>query len=93
MKSAYELAMERLNKENPIEQISDAQKAQLGELDSKYAANIAEKEIFLQGKMDAALESGDMETFESLKQQMGTERKVLEAERDEKKNRVREGKD
>ena len=43
MKSAYELAMERLNKDNPIAQITEEQKGKLGELDSKYAAKIAEK--------------------------------------------------
>ena len=93
MKSAYELAMERLNKENPIAQLSDEQKAKLGELDSKYAAKVAEKEIFLKGEMDKALQSGDMEVYESLKRQMATERKALETERDEKKERVRDGKE
>ena len=93
MKSAYELAMERLNKENPIAQLSDEQKAKLGELDSKYAAKIAEKEIFLNGEMDKALQSGDMEVYESLNRQIATERKALETEREEKKERVRDGKE
>ena len=93
MKSAYELAMERLNKENPIAQLSDEQKAKLGELDPKYAAKIAEKEIFLNGEMDKALQSGDMEVYESLNRQIATERKALETEREEKKERVRDGKE
>ena len=93
MKSAYELAMERLNKEDPIAQPSDEQKAKLGELDSKYAAKIAEKEIFLNGEMDKALQSGDMEVYESLNRQIATERKALETEREEKKERVRDGKE
>lgn len=93
MKSAYELAMERLNKENPITQLDDEQKAKLGELDSKYAAKIAEKEIFLKGEVDKALQAGDMEAYESLNRQIATERKALEKERDEKKERVREGKE
>ncbi len=46
MKSAYELAMERLNKAAPAQKVSDDQKKQLAELDSKYAAKIAEREIF-----------------------------------------------
>ena len=78
MKSAYELAMERLNKDNPIAQITEEQKGKLGELDSKYAAKIAEKEIFLNGEIEKALQSGDVEAFESLKSQMATERKALE---------------
>ncbi len=93
MKSAYELAMERLNKDNPTAQLTDEQKTKLGELDSKYAAKIAEKEIFLKGEMDKALQAGDIDTFESLKSQIATERKALESEREEKKERVREGKD
>ena len=93
MKSAYELAMERLNKENPIAQLTDEQKAKLGELDSKYAAKIAEKEIFLKGEIEKALQAGDMEAYESLNRQIATERKVLETEREEKKERVRDGKE
>jgi hypothetical protein len=93
MKSSYELAMERLNKDNPIAQLTEEQKAKLGELDSKYAAKIAEKEIFLKGEMDKALQEGDMDTYESLKSQMATERKSLETEREEKKERIRAGKD
>lgn len=93
MKSAYELAMERLNKDNPIAQITEEQKGKLGELDSKYAAKIAEKEIFLNGEIEKALQSGDIEALESLKSQMATERKALESEREEKKERIREGKD
>ena len=41
MKSAYELAMERLNKDNPMAQLTAEQKDQISELDSKYAAKIA----------------------------------------------------
>jgi len=93
MKSAYELAMERLNKDNPIAQITEEQKGKLGELDSKYTAKIAEKEIFLNGEIEKALQSGDIEALESLKSQMTTERKALESELEEKKERVREGKD
>lgn len=93
MKSAYELAMERLNKDNPIAQITEEQKSKLGELDSKYTAKIAEKEIFLNGEIEKALQSGDIEALESLKSQMTTERKALESELEEKKERVREGKD
>ena len=43
MKSAYELAMERLNKTAPVVKVTGAQKKQLAELDSKYAAKIAER--------------------------------------------------
>ena len=62
MKSAYELAMEHLNKDNPTPTLSDEQKAQIAEIDSKYAAKIAEKEIFIQGQIQKATEQGDIAT-------------------------------
>ena len=47
MKSAYELAMERLQQTSPSLSLTDEQKKELAELDSKYRAKIAEKELFL----------------------------------------------
>ena len=46
MKSSYELAMERLNKSAPTTKLTADQKKQLAELDSQYAAKIAQREIF-----------------------------------------------
>ena len=51
MKTAYELAMERLNQTAPTTKLTGAQKKQLAELDSKYAAKIAESEIALQDEI------------------------------------------
>jgi hypothetical protein len=89
MKTAYELAMERLNKDAPLKKLTDDQKARLAELDAKYAAKIAEREIFLQGELTKAQASGDFEAIEQLEQQLSSERRRLEAERDEKKEAVR----
>ena len=47
MKSAYELAMERLEKDSPVTALSDEQKAAIAEIDSLYQSKIAEKEVFL----------------------------------------------
>ena len=49
MKSAYELAMERLNKSAPTVKLTEKQKKEMGELDSVYASKIAQREIFLKG--------------------------------------------
>ena len=87
MKSSYELAMERLNKSTPGVKLSGAQKKELAELDSKYAAKIAEREIALNGEMTKA--AGDFEKEESLRAQLSTDRKKLQAELDEKKEQVR----
>lgn len=92
MKSAYELAMERLNKSAPAAKITDEQKKALAELDSLYASKIAEREIFLKGEIAKAQNQGDLDGFESLQRQLAADRKNLQADLEEKKNKVREGK-
>jgi len=87
MKTAYELAMERLNKAAPSAKLTGAQKKELAELDSKYAAKIAGREIALQDEIARAAQ--DLEKAEALRQQMANERKKLQAELEEKKEAVR----
>jgi hypothetical protein len=87
MKSSYELAMERLNKNAPTVKLTDAQKKQLAELDSKYAAKIAEREIALETEIAKAAD--DFEKEKSLREQLVTERKKLQAELEEKKEQLR----
>lgn len=90
MKSAYELAMERLNKTSPTVKLTDHQKKELAEIDSKYAAKIAERELLVRDELNKALEKGDYETVQQLEKQLQSDRKSLEAEKEEKKERVRE---
>lgn len=92
MKSAYELAMERLNKKSPTVKLTAGQKQQLAELDSRYAAKIAEREISLKGEIDKVAGAGDTEKVEQLQRQLMDERKKLQNELEEKKERVRQGK-
>ena len=87
MKSAYELAMERLSKTAPTVKLTAEQKQQIAELESRYAAKIAEREIALQGEIAKA--AGDVEKEESLREQLLTERKKLQTELEEKKEEVR----
>jgi hypothetical protein len=89
MKSSYELAMERLNKTAPTIKLNNAQKKQLAELDSKYAAKIAEREIALQGEITKSSAAGEFEKVEALQQQLTGERKKLQSELEEKKETVR----
>ena len=91
MKSSYELAMERLNKAAPARKLTEEQKQQLAEIDSKYAAKIAEKEIFLKGEMRKAAEKGDRELMEQMERQLVNDRKSLDAEKEEKKEKLRGG--
>jgi hypothetical protein len=90
MKSAYELAMERLNKSAPSVKLTAAQKKELAELDSRYAAKIAEREIALNSEIAKA--AGDVEKEESLREQLISERRKLQTELEEKKEQVRSGK-
>ena len=92
MKSAYELAMERLNKSTPLAKVTEAQKKEIAEIDSKYAAKIAEREIFLKGEIETAMHKDDYEAVEQLQKQLVNERKALAEEREEKKEKIRGGK-
>ena len=92
MKSAYELAMERLSKSGPTVKLSAEQKKELAELDSKYAAKVAEREIFLKGELAKATAKVDFEAMEQLERQLVSERKTLQAELEEKKEAVRQQK-
>ena len=93
MKSAYELAMERLSKADPdaAKPLSPEQKARLAEIDNVYKGRIAEREIFLKQQLDGALAEGKLEDIEQLQAQIKSERARLEEERDEEKERVRRG--
>jgi hypothetical protein len=89
MKSAYELAMERLAKTQPTVKLTDEQKKELAEMDSKYAAKIAEREIFLKGQLQKAVEKGDAEEYHQIEEQLVRDRKGLQAELEEKKDKIR----
>ena len=91
MKSAYELAMERLNKTSPAIKLTDKQKQELAEIDSKYAAKYAERELFLKEEIGKAAAKGDYEAVEQLEKQLVSERKTIESDREEKKEKVRKG--
>lgn len=89
MKSAYELAMERLNKNSPTVKLTDAQKKEIAELESKYAAKIAERELMLNEEIEKAVSRGDEEALEQLRKQLASNRSTLRQELEEKKEKVR----
>lgn len=90
MKSAYELAMERLEKSAPTIKLSASQKKEIAELDSLYAAKIAGRELTVNDEITKA--AGDFEKQDALREQMVSERRKLQAELEDKKERVRLGK-
>jgi len=89
MKTAYELAMERLNKSAPVTKLSAAQKNELAELDSKYAAKVAEREIALRDEAAKAAAAGEIDKAEQLQLQLLNERKSIQAELEAKKDQIR----
>jgi len=89
MKSAYELAMERLSKASPSVQLTDGQKKEIADLESRCMAKIAERELLLKGELVKAMEKGDAEAVEQLEKQLTSDRKSIRADFEEKKERVR----
>jgi competence protein ComEC len=91
MKSAYELAMERLQKSDPDADVklTDEQKAQLADVTRVYEGKIAEREIFLKQRLAEARTAGNAEDFESISKQLVSERARLEEEREDAKNEIR----
>jgi len=92
MKSAYELAMERLNKQSPVVKLTEQQKNAIAELESKYKAKIAEREISLKDQIVAAAVAGDAEKMEKLEEELARGRRKLQSELEEKKDQVRKAK-
>ena len=90
MKTAYELAMERLQKDSPTLKLTAEQKRQIAELESKCAAKIAERELFIRGEIVKAVDKNDFEAVEQLERQLVSDRKSLQADLEEKKAKVRE---
>lgn len=89
MKSAYELAMERLQQKTPTVVLTDEQKQQIAEIESTFKARIAEKELFLKDQISKAQNSGEMEEAESLQKQLTTEIRRLQEEAETKKEKLR----
>ncbi len=90
MKSAYELAMERLAKSDPAAQpLTAGQKTRLAEIDRVYQGKIAEREIFLQQQLDSALGARKVDEADKIRRQITGEKARLAEEREDEKERVR----
>ena len=91
MKSAYELAMERLEKASPSISLTEDQKKEIAEVDSVYRAKIAEKEVFLKDQIRKAQGAGNLEEVESLEKQLASEIRRLQEDCETKKEKLRAG--
>ena len=89
MKSAYELAMERLEKQSPTARLTEEQRAAIAEIESTYRAKIAEKELFLQAEIQKAVEARDATEAENVRVQLTREVRRLQAECEDKKAQAR----
>ncbi len=92
MKSAYELAMERLEKQSPSAQLSAAQKAEIAEIEITAKAKVAEQELFLKDKIAEAAAQGKYDEIPLIEQQLGREIRRLNEDAEAKKERVRSAK-
>lgn len=93
MKSAYELAMERLNKQNPTasKPLTDEQKRKIADLDSLYRSKIAEREIALKPGIEEARFAGDAEKAEALGGELRDAVRKLQEEMEREKEKIRAG--
>lgn len=90
MKSAYELAMERLNLTAPTIRLSEEQKRQIAEIDARFQAKIAEKEIYARSGIASAQAAGDVDGAAELERRLAADKKSLQAEMEAAKEKVRQ---
>src|SRR5471032_569262 len=91
MKSAYELAMERLEKKAPTKKQTEKKKARIAEINSLYGSKIAEKETFLQGEIVKEKMKGDLAAVAQIQDQLTRELKRIHIEWEDKKAAVHGG--
>ena len=88
MKSAYELAMERMSggDDKPL---TDEQKEKIAEIDSKFKAKIAERKIFLDKSLTDAQAQGNGDQIDLIRRQLNDEIADLEAKSESEKDKIR----
>ncbi len=85
MKTAYELAMERLG--HTLRVLSDEQKERLAEIDRRYDAKIAEARLNAEGRVRAA--AGDADRAAAVRDELVVELASLNEKREQEKERIR----
>ena len=87
MKSAYELAMSRLEKNAPSVTLTEKQKRAIAEVDSEVNAKLAEKKLLLEGELAKA----PPEEKDEIRRQLASEICRLEEKREREKEKIRTG--
>ncbi len=85
MKSAYELAMSRLEKNTPSVSLTERQKSAIAEVDSEINAKLAEKKLLLEGELAKA----DPAEKDEIRRQLASEIQRLEEKREREKEKIR----
>ncbi|MBI4557436.1 MAG: hypothetical protein HY706_07630 [Candidatus Hydrogenedentes bacterium] len=89
MKSAFEIAMERLEKESgPTKKLTEAQKAAIAEIERRYDAKIAEQKLAFEPRL-AGIAPG--EEHEKVQSELTAKLTALEKQRDQEKEAVWSG--
>ncbi len=91
MKSAYELAMERLQKQAPSVALTEQQKKEIAEIDSVAKAKTAEREVFLKDQIRKAEAAGKFDEVQQLQDELARDLRRIQADADARKEKVREG--
>ncbi len=89
MKSAYEIAMGRLEAQAPGVSLTDDQKARIAAIEAKARADIAAKELLLHGEIAKATAAGQAEEIPQLQRQLADEIRRIEEKRDREKDAAR----
>lgn len=89
MKTAYELAMERLASKEPERKVTSEQKKKLADIDETYRAKVAERETFLGAKIAAAKAAGAFEEAQVLQEELARDLRGIREEWDQKKEKAR----
>jgi hypothetical protein len=87
LKSALELAMQRLEKQGvEAPKLTAAQKRKIQNIEKKYQAKIAETRITIEAQIRAALAANDLEKAQELQERLVSEparlRQKMEAEKE-----------
>ena len=92
LKSAYELAMERLRaREGTVDgaELTEEQKAQIAAARAEFKARIDELEFLHRGRLAKAAEGGDANATAKLQNEFEREKARLEEQRDERIRKIR----
>lgn len=89
MKSAYELAMERLNQKSPPLKLTAEQKKAIAKLEKETKSRIDELDFNKQAEMDTAAAKMDFAKMAETEARFLAEKAKLEAELEEKREAIR----